>query len=127
MIAPTPDLSCRRRNGRIPLPVEVRITLHGQTIKATIRDASLDDDPVDGIGIGLLHDEVLPVGELLRCQVTCGSELLGREFEFVLFWTRCFGGDGCLSGGRIMVPADPSLEQSEGTAGGHRFFNAQRT
>jgi len=93
---------CRRRTRRTTLAVEVELSKDGLTVSAMIRDASLNnegDSPF--IGIGLFHNDELPLDETLSCRTVSPSELLPIESTVSLMWTRHFGQDGFLSGGKM--------------------------
>ena len=93
---------CRRRTRRTTLAVEVELSKDGLTVSAMIRDASFDnegDSPF--IGIGLFHNDELPLDETLSCRTVSPSELLPIESTVSLMWTRHFGQDGFLSGGKM--------------------------
>lgn len=103
------ELVCRRRAHRFPLPLEVDLTLPDRSIPAMIRDASLpngDNDDADFIGIGILHDVPLPLDEGLPCRLRSESNLIPEDSKVTLLWTRHFGRDGFLSGGRMLVEVD---------------------
>jgi hypothetical protein len=93
---------CRRRARRTTLPVEVEFTRDSLTVSAVIRDVSLNDDGDSAsIGIGLFHNDALPLDENMSCRTVSPSEQLPVESTVILMWTRHFGGDGFLSGGRM--------------------------
>ena len=93
---------CRRRARRTSMPVEVELTRDGLTVSAVIRDVSLSDDGDSAfIGIGLFHNDALPLNETMSCRTVSPSEVLPVESTVTLMWTRRFGGDGFLSGGRM--------------------------
>ena len=93
---------CRRRDCRIPLSVEVELSKDGLIVAAVIRDASFSDEQDSPlIGIGLFHNDALPLDETLHCRTVSQSELLPHESTISLMWTCHFGSDGFLSGGRM--------------------------
>jgi len=93
---------CRRRDRRIPLSVEVELSKDGLTLAAVIRDVSFSDEQDSPlIGIGLFHNDALPLDETLHCRTISPSELLPIESTISLMWTCHFGSDGFLSGGRM--------------------------
>lgn len=113
METPSPDWRCRRRAPRIPLPIEVELTTDDRTVKAIIRDASLDEGLAEGsLGIGLLHRDALPVHQPIPCRTLTYTRLLSEESTVTLVWSRSFGTDGYLSGGR-MVFETASVEEPE--------------
>ncbi len=98
------ELSCRRRAVRIPNPVEVRFQLEQRTVKAIIRDTSIDETARSGfVGIGVLHQDFLPLDQPIVCQTESQTEAVPELADVTLRWTRHFGRDGYLSGG-LMVP-----------------------
>lgn len=98
----TQEMLCRRRAERVPLPYEVQLTADGRTVRAVIRDASLDEAKEWGsIGISLLHGECLPLRQDLLCRVMSETRILQNQSVVTLMWTRSFGTDGFLSGGRM--------------------------
>ena len=105
---------CRRRTRRTILAVEVELSKDGVTVSAIIRDASLNseaDSPF--IGIGLFHNHELPLDATLICRTVSPSELLPIDSTVSLMWTRHFGQDGFLSGGKMArnhAAADPDCE-----------------
>lgn len=93
---------CRRRARRTTLPVEVELSKDGLTVSAMIRDVSLSDEADSPfIGIGLFHNDELPLDETLNCRTVSLSELLPIESTVSLMWTRHFGQEGYLSGGKL--------------------------
>ncbi len=101
------DERCRRRALRFPLPLEVELHHRGQIVRAIIRDASIDDNLQDGMfGVGLLHDDKLPLHEPLHCRTVTDCQLLSADARLTLTWSRSFGTDGFLSGGRILCDAE---------------------
>jgi hypothetical protein len=97
------DLQCRRRASRIPMPLEVQLTTNDRAVRAIIRDISLEEDPQRmSIGVSLLHNHWLPLNQVLHFQLLSDSSLLFSKSECTLTWTRDFGIDGYLSGGRLM-------------------------
>ena len=93
---------CRRRTRRTTLAVEVELSKDGFTVSAMIRDVSLNDEGDSPfIGIGLFHNDELPLDETLSCRTVSPSELLPIESTVSLMWTRHFGQDGFLSGGKM--------------------------
>lgn len=93
---------CRRRAERMPLPVEVMFTRNGLTVMAVIRDRSCDRElPGGSLGIGILHNESLPLDVGLTCQTVTPTKLLPSRSVVTLIWTRHFGMEGFLSGGRM--------------------------
>ena len=96
------SMLCRRRARRTTMPVEVELTRDGLTVSAVIRDVSLSDDGDSAfIGIGLFHNDALPLDESMSCRTVSPSELLPIESTVTLMWTRHFGQEGFLSGGRM--------------------------
>lgn len=109
----TQEVLCRRRAERVPLPYEVQLTAADKTILAVIRDASLDEAKECGsIGISLLHDESLPLRQELPCRMMSETRVLHNHSVVTLMWTRSFGTDGFLSGGR-MAPSVPKVETTQ--------------
>lgn len=108
MNGPVPILQCRRGAERLSLPLEAQLTFGDQTVSAVIRDASPDEDKMDGSGgVGLLHHDRLPLREPLACRIVSDTLILSRESHVTLMWTRNFGDDGYLSGGRIVPQPTP--------------------
>jgi hypothetical protein len=100
------DQQCRRHAMRIPLPFEIQLSTDGRTVNAIIRDVSIEYEEEDGfIGVALLHDETLPLNTPMHCRCLSETRLLSTESMVTLVWTRHFGADGSLSGGK-MVPGD---------------------
>lgn len=96
------SMLCRRRVRRTTLPVDVELTRNGLTVSAVIRDVALSEADEDVIiGIGLFHNDSLPLDETMSCRTVSTSELLPIESTVCLMWTRHFGRDGFLSGGRM--------------------------
>jgi len=105
---------CRRRAGRITLPVEVELWNGNLTIMAVIRDVSFSEEENSSIiGIGLFHNDELPLDETINCRTVSHSELLPVESTISLLWTRHFGNDGFLSGGRMSANAAMSDQDTE--------------
>ena len=99
----------RRRARRISLPVDIELTFNDVTILAVIRDVSFSDDADDSeIGVGFFHNEPLPLREILKCRTNSHTDVLPAESTVFLMWTRDFGSDGFLSGGR-MQPCNPEF------------------
>ncbi len=96
------SMLCRRRARRTTMPVEVELTRDGLTVSAVIRDVSLSDDgDTTFTGIGLFHNDALPLDETMSCHAVLPSEVLPVESTVILMWTRRFGQEGFLSGGRM--------------------------
>lgn len=96
------DLQCRRRAPRIPMPLEVELTADDRAVRAIIRDISLEENTQHtSIGVSLLHNQWLPLNQVIHCELLSEFSLLGRRSECTLTWTRDFGIDGYLSGGRL--------------------------
>ena len=95
---------CRRSVRRTALPVEVELWKGNLIVEAIIRDVSVsneEDSPF--IGIGLFHNDALPLDETINCRTISPSVLLPAESTISLMWTRHFGRDGFLSGGRMAM------------------------
>ncbi|APZ94604.1 hypothetical protein Fuma_04236 [Fuerstiella marisgermanici] len=89
---------------RIPNPVEVIFQFEEQTVKAIIRDTSIDETARSGfVGIGVLHQDFLPLDQPIVCRTKSHTEAVPELTDVTLRWTRHFGCDGYLSGG-LMVP-----------------------
>lgn len=98
----SPKVTCRRRAVRIPLPLELQLATEDGAVKAILRDVCLDDPAEDGsMGIGLFHKDALPLQQTMHCLRLSNTRLLFAEFDVTLFWTRSFGDDGHISGGRL--------------------------
>ena len=94
---------CRRAAIRIPMPFELQLTVKQRTVDAIIRDVSPDNEKPRGfIGIGLLHADPLPLHTPLPCVCLSRTTVLSRHSEVTLVWTRHFGADGYLSGGKMV-------------------------
>lgn len=123
MDTPSRNDCCRRRAPRFPLPLEVELTRAGQPVTAILRDASVDEHLADGaVGVGLLHNEELPLHEPLPCQPVLPCDLFGDQARLTLAWTRSFGTDGFLSGGqlecRVSLQAADGVSELSGVARG---------
>ena len=95
-------MMCRRRARRQPLAVEAELSRNGLTWAAVIRDVSISEEQsTELMGIGLFHHDALPLDEILKCRTISHSELLPTESTVRLIWTRRFGSDGFLSGGKM--------------------------
>lgn len=93
---------CRRRERRTTLSVEVELSTGNTTVAAVIRDVSVSDaEDSLFIGIGLFHNDALPLDENINCRTISQSDVLPIESTVSLMWTRHFGSDGFLSGGRM--------------------------
>jgi hypothetical protein len=105
---------CRRRARRQPLAVEAELSRNGLTWAAVIRDvSSSEDERTELMGIGLFHHDALPLDEILNCRTISRSELLPVESTVTLIWTRRFGSDGFLSGGKMSGTEMMSDEDSD--------------
>jgi hypothetical protein len=94
--------------------VELELTRDGLTVSAVIRDVSLGDDEDSAfIGIGLFHNDTLPLDETVSCRTVSPSEVLPVESTVTLMWTRRFGSDGFLSGGRMAKNPSSGVQDSE--------------
>jgi len=94
---------CRRRAPRIPFPAELKLTVGERTVDAIIRDLSPATEEEAGfIGIGLLHQEPLPLQTEIACECLTRSSVLSRRSTVLLTWSRHFGADGYLSGGMMV-------------------------
>ena len=114
------DQTCRRQAQRIPIPVEVELTTEDGRTTAVVRDATLGDNQEAGfIGVGILHRNLLPLDEPLACETRTTSYLLPKHSNIILMWTRHFGSDGYLSGGRMMV--DEPAQAAQNTTGNSGF------
>ncbi len=113
----------RRRARRISLPVEVELRFGNGTTAAVIRDVSFSEEQDSPfIGIGIFHNAPLPLEESLKCHTNTHTDLLPAESSVVLLWTRDFGGDGFLSGGRMqkcVLEYSDDLEPATDDAGNH--------
>jgi hypothetical protein len=95
---------CRRSVQRTALPVEVELWKGNLIVVAIIRDVSIsNDEDSPFIGIGLFHNDALPLDETINCRTVLPSEFLPVESTISLMWTRHFGSDGFLSGGRMAM------------------------
>lgn len=106
---------CRRRADRHPLPVELQFqTAHGD-MTAIVRDVSFDHKEASGfISIGILHNDPLPLHETLKCRTDSRTDVLQKESHVTLMWTRDFGTDGYLSGGKLFeTDADDHRDASQ--------------
>lgn len=96
------DQRCRRRAHRHPLPVELQLQTANGDVTAIIRDVSFEHKEVSGfIAIGILHNDPLPLHETLKCRTDSRTDVLQAESHVTLMWTRDFGTDGYLSGGKL--------------------------
>ena len=96
------EVTCRRRAVRISLPLELQLSTDSGAVKAILRDVCLDDPAADGsMGIGLFHKDALQLQQTMHCLRLPDTRLLFAEFDVTLFWTRSFGEDGYISGGRL--------------------------
>jgi hypothetical protein len=96
------EQKCRRRADRHPLPVELQLQTANGDVTAIIRDVSLEHKEVSGfIAIGILHNDPLPLHETLKCRTDSITDVLQKESHLTLMWTRDFGTDGYLSGGKL--------------------------
>ena len=105
---------CRRSVQRTALPVEVELWKGNLIVVAIIRDVSVsneEDSPF--IGIGLFHNDALPLDETINCRTVLPSELLPVESTISLMWTRHFGRDGFLSGGRMAMNHYAGVQDGE--------------
>lgn len=104
----------RRRVRRVALPVDIELTFNNLTILAVIRDASFSDEPDSpDIGVGFFHNAPLPLGEILKCRTNSYTDVLPAKSTVVLMWTRDFGSDGYLSGGRMQQCGPESDDDTE--------------
>ena len=107
-------MMCRRRAHRQPLVVEAELSRNGQTWAAVIRDVSISEEQsTESMGIGLFHHDALPLDEILKCRTISRSDLLPTESTVRLIWTRRFGNDGFLSGGKLSGTEMMGDEDSE--------------
>ena len=98
------DQPSRRQARRIPIPVDVELTTAEGKTTAVVRDATLGNNQETGfIGVGILHRNLLPLDEPVACETLTTSYLLPKHSNIILMWTRHFGSDGYLSGGRMKV------------------------
>jgi hypothetical protein len=98
--------NCRRRVPRIPLPCELELTIGDRRVHAMIRDVSIGGESTLGfIGIGLLHTEALPLQTEIHCHCKTKTSLIHQYSTVTLVWSRHFGADGYLSGGRMVHAA----------------------
>lgn len=105
---------CRRRAVRIPLPLELQLSTEDGLVKAILRDVSLDEEAPDGsMGLGLFHKDHLPLQKHMHCLRLSATRLLFRQFSVTLYWTRQFGEDGYISGGRLERLPEPSAEHQQ--------------
>jgi hypothetical protein len=94
--------ACRRREERIPLPVEIVIVRHGRNTPAIVRDISYHED--DGLrphGLCILHHEPFTDAQL-HCRTAHPVRGMPSEFQFAVRWTRCFENEAWLTGGEII-------------------------
>ena len=104
----------RRRARRTSHPVDVELRLNDLTVSAVIRDVSrADEHNPSFIGIGIFHSDPLPLDEILRCRTITESKLLPEESTVLLMWTRRFGSDGFLSGGRMRQIESTSVQECD--------------
>ena len=104
----------RRRARRTSHPVDVELRLNDLTVSAIIRDVSdADEQDPSLIGIGVFHSDALPLDEILGCRTVTGSKLLPEESTVLLLWTRRFGSDGFLSGGRMRQIESTCVQECE--------------
>lgn len=104
----------RRRARRISLPVDIELTFNNLTILAVIRDVSVGTEPDSpDFGVGFFHNDPLPLVEILKCRTNSHTDVLPAESTVVLKWTRDFGSDGYLSGGRMQQCVPESEEYTE--------------
>ena len=97
------SLSCRRRATRIAMPVEIELDAAGQKVSAVVRDvSSVDTLGPHVLGIGMHHNEALPLDVSIVCRLVSETEAIPKESRVTLMWTRRFGVDGFLSGGRLV-------------------------
>ena len=97
------SLSCRRRATRISMPVEIELDAAGQKVSAVVRDvSSVDTLGPHVLGIGMHHNEALPLDVSIVCRLVSETEAIPKESRVTLMWTRRFGVDGFLSGGRLV-------------------------
>ena len=119
----------RRRARRIALPVDTELTLNDLTIPAVIRDVSFSDEPDSpNFGVGLFHNLPLPLEETLKCRTNSRTDVLPAQSTVVLMWTRNFGSDGYLSGGRMeqCVPeSDDDIKPSANET--HEYETTEQT
>lgn len=96
--------ACRRTAVREPLPIEASVFVGDQEVSAVIRDVSINPDPSPlPFGIGILHQQPLPLEQPVRCRLAASSETLPEDFMITLVWTRKFGERRYLSGGHLSV------------------------
>lgn len=113
----------RRRARRISLPVDIELTFKNLTTLAVIRDISFSDDPDSSdIGVGFFHNEPLPLQEILKCRTNSHTDVLPADSIVVLAWTRDFGSDGFLSGGRMQQCLSEAADDLEPSGHQHRSF-----
>ena len=106
------SVACRRGARRIAMPVEVKLETTGRIVSAVIRDVSFSEEPgLTYVGIGIHHNEAVPLDLPIGCRLVSQTSALPQKSHVTLMWTRRFGDDGFLSGGRMV--GDPP-EQSLG-------------
>ncbi len=97
------SVACRRRGRRIAMPLEVQLETSGRMVPAVIRDVSFSTESDSAyIGIGIHHSEVMPLGVLVSCRLLSPTSALPKQSHVTLIWSRQFGDDGYLSGGRMV-------------------------
>jgi hypothetical protein len=118
----------RRRARRKSHPVDVEFRLNDLTVTAVIRDVSdADEQDPSYIGIGVFHNDPLPLDEILSCLTVTKSKLLPEESTVLLIWTRRFGSDGFLSGGRMRQRASTGVQECEAPdCDGHDVENSMQ-
>jgi hypothetical protein len=108
------DVTCRRRATRIPMPVEVQFIMDGREVAAIIRDVSFNESgSLKIIGIGVLHHDFLPLDVPMSCRTDSDPEALPVKSNVTLMWTRHFGSQGYLSGGRMIPELVNSVDRSD--------------
>jgi hypothetical protein len=113
----------RRRARRISLPVDIELTFNNLITLAVIRDVSFSDDPDSSdIGVGFFHNEPLPLEEMLKCRTSSHTGVLPADSIVVLTWTRDFGSDGFLSGGRMQQCLSQAADDHKPSGNQHRSF-----
>ena len=84
------------------MPVEVELLISERKVSAVIRDVSFDEESGAAFfGIGVHHSEAIPLDVSVGCRLVSATDVLPKLSQVTLMWTRQFGVDGILSGGRM--------------------------